>query len=175
MPDLYDTAYPGEVAGHVIEGSFIGDDGLVQTTRGPDIGFDGSDIERRKPMGDADEENAGYTSTNRAIGEAVKKANERDDQRKPVTDAASSWQTGNTALLDGNAVRLLINSPNRKSVVITNQSAATVYVGRDSGLKAGGPNTCYLPAGAGRVFTHTAEIWVVGVAGQVVDWVEENY
>lgn len=175
MPNLYDTQYPGEVAGHVESGTFL-EDG-VNTTRGVDIFFDGDDV---PPEGMAtNPESASSTAVNRRIGETVKQARERDRGREPVSVTASSWQTGNVVLADGNAFRLLIRSPNRKRVVLTNQTAGILYVGRESGLRVAGPNTVFLTAvgavGSVREFTHTEEIWVVGVAGQIVDYVEENY
>lgn len=171
--DLYDNQYPDGIAGHVEAGSFITDDGLVNTTEGPDILFNGEDVDRIDPPRRM--KNAGTENVNRRIGEAVRQGKEKGD-RTPVSTSSDSWQTGNVVLADGNATRILIASPNRKNVTIGNQSAGgVVYIGRDSGLKIAGPNTCFLPLATTRVFTHTQEIWVVGVAGQIVDWVEENY
>jgi hypothetical protein len=170
MPDTYDTRYPDSVAGHVEAGSFITDD-AIRTTHGDDEFFTGDEIDRSNLRG---VESVGPEATNRAIGRAVDKAEKRG-KRTPVTDAAEDWRCGNVVLTDANAIRLVIANVNRKDVVISNQSAALIYAGKESGLRAGAPNTCYLPAGQGRTFTHKADIWVVGIAGQIVDFVETNY
>lgn len=175
MPDLYDTQYPGDVAGHVEAGAFIVDDGLVRTSRGDDVLFTGAEVNREDPPRRM--QHTGTESVNRDIGETVKQS-KQDHSRQPINDACESWQTGNVTLQDGNAVRILNTSPNRKRVTLCNQTpgaASIMYGGRDSGLRVAGPNTFYLPTGVLRVLTHTQEVWIVGVAGQVVDWIEENY
>lgn len=170
MPDLYDGLYPGEVAGHVEAGSFIGDD-MVDTLTGPDVGFDGDSIpaERSRRV-----EGVGTLHTNERIGRVVEDA-KKAGSRQPVSDLADDFRCGNVTLQNAIAVRLLERNPRRKAVTVTNQDAATVYVSRNSSARAGDPGTAYLPAGAGRTFTHKTEIYVVGVAGQIVDWVEEYY
>lgn len=171
MPDLYDTGYADDVAGHVEAGSFITDD-AVKTTEGFDEFFHG---ESRPAEKSRRVENVGTEQVNKAIGRAVDKAEEYYKPRKPVSVTATDWRTGNLALQDGNATRLVIANPNRKDVVVTNQSAAVMSIGKESGIRVGGPNTVYLPAGSARTFEHTREIWIVGAAGQIVDFVETNY
>lgn len=169
MPDLYDIDYPEEVAGHVEAGSFISDD-MARTTHGMDDFFTGDGKTEKVHRVD----HTGTEAVNKAIGKTVQEAKDAD-KRRPITNVASSWRTGNVSLVGSQAVRLVTENSNRKDVVVTNQSAALVSIGRDSGLIAGAPNTAYLPAGASRTFEHTQEIWVVGVAGQIVDFVETNY
>lgn len=168
MPDVYDLQYPGEVAGHVEAGSFIGDESMIPTTRGPDAFFDGDSLTTDERPHKVE---GGSEQVNRQIGEAIRKS--KEDVKN--NEVAQEWRLGNVTLQDNRPVRIITANTNRKSVVISNQSSATVYVGRESGLIAQGPNTIYLPPGIGRTFTHTRDIWVVGVTGQIVDFVEENY
>lgn len=167
----YGIAYPAEVAGHGSVYRVLED--LVHTVEDADVMFDGRGLERDVTEGDT--QLAGYTATNRAIGEVMKDAAFRDDRRRPVSEVADNATYGNVTLRDANAIRLVLRNERRKDVTVTNQSNANVYVGKDTGLIPQGPNTVYLPGGAARTFTHKDQICVVGAAGQVIDWVEENY
>jgi hypothetical protein len=171
--DGYDEGYPDEIAGHVEAGARIDPSSdIVATPYGVDVGFDGSQLVEGHDGHDREQSSAQHV--NSLI--AQRTADSRNtDRRKPVEDTADDWRPGNHTLADANAFRLLIANQNRKAAVITNQGASTVYVGRAAGIKAADPSTVFLPAGASRTFTHSREIWIVGVAGGIVDYVEENY
>jgi hypothetical protein len=174
MPDIYDDLYPGDVAGHVEAGSFITDD-VVSTTEGLDEFFTGADVHRTNKH---NMENVGGQAVNRLIAETVKDASQRSKPREAVSVTGVDWRTGNVTLQDGKPIRLLQANWNRKDVVVTNQSGAVMYVSNESSGLIGSnvpTNVAYLPPGSGRTFEHRAAIWVVGVAGQTVDFVETNY
>lgn len=172
--DAYDDDYPGDVAGHVASGARIDPaSDVVSTPFGIDHAFDGDGVEDRAPR--EGHEGIGAAHVNDLIAETVRESKDREN-RHPTTDVADGAVFGSMVLADGAPRRLLIRNPNRKAVVVTNQSnAGTLYLGANSGILVAGPNTVYLPPGTGRTFTNTCALWVVGVAGQIVDWVEENY
>lgn len=172
--DTYDAGFPDEVAGYVEAGAHIdtGSDIVSTATHGEDVFFHGGHLPEPSRH---DGEETGPASVNARIHK-VSADSRKDDDRKPVRDTPDDWRTGNVILTSTAAVRLVPANAKRSSLTITNQSAsAVVYVGRDAGAQAAAPDVCYLPAGAARTFSHPKEVWIVGAAGDVVDFAEENY
>lgn len=171
--DDYDAGFPDEVAGYVEAGAHIDPaSDIVDTPTGPDVFFHGDHLTH--PVEHLREE-VGPDAVNARIGKVVHDSRNADD-RKPVRDTPDDWRTGNVVLTSTSAVRLVPANAKRCSLTITNQSAThVIYVGRDAGSQAAAPDVCYLPAGAARTLAHPKEVWVIGVAGDIVDFVEESY
>jgi len=172
--DAYDDLYPDGVAGHVNAGARIDtSEDSVRTPFGVDHGFSGAHLDRdagRRP------EEVGEANNDARVKQAVKKAGEAE-KRRNVSDAASEARYGNhTFPASPSPVRLVRANANRKAVVVTCQSGGTCFVGASGNIQSvPSPDTAYLPVGAGRSLTHKADVWVVGPAGAVVDFVEEVY
>ena len=175
LTEVYDDHFPAEVAGHV-EAAPFHDDTDIHTPHGIDVGFDGDSLPSRD--GKSSGQEVGTQATNRRIDETVEESKHRQ-KREPVTDAAQDVVYGNETLPDTTPRRILIRNKNRKAVVVTNQGASLVAIGKGGNIaiNAGvpSPNAIYLPAGSARTLTHTQEVWIVGAANGVVDWTEENY
>lgn len=179
--DVYDDGWPDYVAGHVEAGAVIdpASDHVVTATGGIDIGYEGEGAHRETRTTD---ERHGSAETEKRIQEVVSESREAA-KRTSVSNVASSCVYGNETLADTSAKRILLKNANRKRVTITNQGGSLVAVGNRPNIAIVGgvptPNAGYLPNGAGqlsvKVIESTDEVWVVGAAGGIVDWVEENY
>lgn len=173
--EKYGDDWPDHVAGHVEAGPYT-DEGDVTTPHGVDTGFDGDSLAERKGRSGGQE--VGSEAMNRRIDETVE-ASKRHTNRQSITEASDTVVYGNETLPDTSPRRILIHNQRRKAVTITNQGASLIAIGKSGSIVINGgvpsPNAIYLPAGSGRTLTHRMDVWVVGAAGGVVDWMEENY
>lgn len=169
--NVYDDDYPGEAAGHA-EAAAVFADEPVRTTTGYDIGYDGDAQHRNAPV-PHEGEGVGSEHVNDAIRSVVKDAHKAED-RLPVSDVADDWRCDTILLKSANRVYVIRPNPNRRSITITNQSAAAIAVGKYPGITSvGGPGTASIPAGGFRTFTHAQAIYIIGPLNSQVDYVEE--
>jgi hypothetical protein len=169
----YDNGYPAGIAGYSTEDALNGDDSdAINTLTGTDWGFAGEHMEPEPTHGKFDD--VSDEKVNRMIGDRVHGSIHRES-RNPITDTADSGQMWTFVLSATDCFLFVPVNERRRSIDIVNQGSSTVNISTSRISAAGAPNSVSLAVGAARTLRLRCGLWVYGVQGAVIDWVEEIY
>jgi hypothetical protein len=170
---VWDNGYPEGIAGYATQDALNGDDSdAIETLYGTDWGFGGQHMEPEPTHPKADD--VADAKINRMIGDRVQGSKHRES-RHPIVDTANDGNMWTLILSATDCFLFFPANERRRNLDVVNQGSSAVNISTTRIASSTAPNSVALAPGAGRSFRLRCGLWVYGIQGAVIDWVEEVY